>query len=187
MDTKSLQLINYGLYIICSKRGDKINGQVADTVTQVCSQPPTITVGINKGNLTHEFIHDSKVFTVSILSEDTPLSFIGNFGFKSGRDIDKFEGVDYKLGKTKAPIVLSHALAYIEAEVVNEIDVGTHTIFVGEIVDAEVIKDDKPMTYAYYHQVKRGVTPKAAPSYIEKNRIIHQNKKRENKKERGKS
>ncbi len=167
MDTKALYKLSYGLYVISSRKGDKLNAQIANTVVQVSSQPPTISVCINKENLTHEFIRDSKVFTVSILSQDAPLSFIGRFGFKSGRDIDKLEGVNHKIGESRAPIVLDHTLAYLEAKVIKDVDAGTHTIFVGELVGAEVLREGEPMTYAYYHQVKRGTTPKTAPSYIE--------------------
>ncbi|MBM3157525.1 MAG: High molecular weight rubredoxin [Chloroflexi bacterium] len=167
MDLRALYPISYGLYIVGSRKGDKINAQIANTVIQVCSEPPTISVCLNKGNLTHEYIKSSKVFTVSVLAQDTPLNFVGNFGFKSGRDINKFENVKYKLGETKAPLVLEHALSVMEAKVVNEADAGTHTIFVGELVGAEVLKEGEPMTYAYYRQVKRGTTPKTAPSYVE--------------------
>jgi rubredoxin len=123
-------------------------------------------VCINKKNLTHEFIKDSGVFTVSILSQDTPLGFIGGFGFKSGRETNKFDGVNYKLGATQAPVVLDHALAYLEAKVITDVDAGTHTDFIGEVVAAEVLNNGEPMTYAYYHQVKRGTTPKTSPSYV---------------------
>ena len=167
MNLKALYKLGYGLYVVCSKKGDKLNGQIANTVFQVCSEPPIIAVALNKQNLTNEFVSASKVFTVSILSQDTPLGFIGNFGFKSGRDVDKFSGVNYKMGETGAPIVLDNALAYIEANVINQMDVGTHTIFVGEIIGADVVKEGEPMTYAYYHQVRRGTTPKTAPTYIE--------------------
>jgi flavin reductase (DIM6/NTAB) family NADH-FMN oxidoreductase RutF/rubredoxin len=167
MNLKALYKLGYGLYIVCSRKGDKPNGQIANTVFQITSEPPTIAVSINKSNLTHEFIRESKVFTASILAQDTPLAFIGHFGFKSGRDIDKLRGINYKLGETKAPVVTDHALAYLEAKVSKELDVGTHTIFIGELVGADVIKEGEPMTYAYYHQVKRGTTPKTAPSYIE--------------------
>jgi flavin reductase (DIM6/NTAB) family NADH-FMN oxidoreductase RutF/rubredoxin len=167
MNLKALYKLGYGLYIVCSRKGDKLNGQIANTVFQITSEPPTIAVSINKSNLTHEFIRESKVFTASILAQDTPLAFIGHFGFKSGRDIDKLRGINYKLGETKAPVVTDHALAYLEAKVSKELDVGTHTIFIGELVGADVIKEGEPMTYAYYHQVKRGTTPKTAPSYIE--------------------
>jgi len=166
MNLKALYAISYGLYVIGSRKGDRLNGQIANTVIQVCSEPPTISVCINKGNLSHEFIKHSGAYTVSILSQDTPLSFIGSFGFKSGRDSDKFDGVNYRIGQTQAPIVLDNSLAYLEAKVINDVDVGTHTIFVGELVAAEVLREGEPMTYAYYHQVKRGTTPKTAPSYI---------------------
>jgi flavin reductase (DIM6/NTAB) family NADH-FMN oxidoreductase RutF len=138
-------------------------------VFQVTSEPPAIAVCINKQNLTHEFISQSKVFTTSVLSQDTPLSFIGHFGFKTGREMDKFTDINYRLGETKVPIVLDHSLAYLESRVINQVDGGTHTIFMGELVGADVLKKGEPMTYAYYHQVKRGTTPKTAPSYI-KNR-----------------
>lgn len=166
MNLSALHRLGYGMYIVCSRKGDRFNGQVANTVFQITSEPPTVAVSINKSNLTHEFINDSRVFTASVLCEATPLSFIGHFGFKSGRDIDKLKGINYKIGETKAPVVLDNAVAYLEAEVTQDIDVGTHTIFIGRIVAAEVLTEDECMTYQYYHQVKRGTTPKTAPSYI---------------------
>ena len=165
MNTKALHMISYGLYVIGSRKGDRINGQICNTVVQVSSEPPIISVCINKENLTHEYIQDSGIFSASILAQDTPLNLIGRFGFKSGRDIDKFDGINYKLGETQAPIVLDNTLAYLEAKVINSVDVGTHTIFIGDLVDAEVIAEGEPMTYAYYHLVKRGTTPKTAPSF----------------------
>ena len=165
MDPKALYNISYGLYVITSKKGEQINGQTANALIQVAAEPPAIAIGLNRKNLTNEFIKESKVFAVSILSQDTPLNLIGQFGFKSGRDINKFDQVNYKTGKTGAPIVLDNTLAYLEVKVTQEMDVGTHTLFVGEIVESEVLKDGEPMTYAYYHQVKRGTTPKTAPTY----------------------
>ena len=167
MNTKALYKLGYGLYVVTSRKGSQLNGQIANTVFQITSEPPTIAVSINKNNLTHEFITESKVLAVSVLSQDTPLSFIGHFGFKSGRDIDKLSGINYKIGETGAPAVTDNTLAYLEAKVTKEVDVGTHTIFIGELVGAEVIKEGEPMTYAYYQQVKRGTTPKTAPSYVE--------------------
>jgi len=167
MNQKALHQLSYGLYVVCSRKGDRLNGQIANTVVQVTSEPPTIAVSINKSNLTHQFIAASKVLTASVLSRDTPLSFIGHFGFKSGREIDKLEGVNYKIGETGAPVVTDNTLAYLEARVIQQLAVGTHTIFVGELVAADVLDEGEPMTYTYYHQVKRGTTPKTAPSYIE--------------------
>jgi len=165
MDAKALYLISYGMYIICSKKGDKINGQTANSVVQVASEPPIISVCINKQNLTHEFIKESKVFTASVIAQTAPLKLIGGFGFKSGRDVNKFEGVKYKIGQSGAPVILDNTLGYLEAKVIDSVDAKTHTIFVGELVGAEVLAEGEPMTYAYYHLVKRGTTPKSAPSF----------------------
>lgn len=167
MDLKTLFKIGYGMYLVTSKKGDKINSQVANTVFQITSEPPTIAVSINKKNFTHECISECKKFTISILSKDTPLKFIGNFGFKSGRDVNKFENVNYKIGVTGVPIVLDNTVGYIELETIATFDVGTHTIFVGKVVNAEVLNDTEPMTYAYYHEVKRGTTSKNAPTYVD--------------------
>ena len=167
MNPKALQKLGYGLYVVTSRMGDRLNGQIANTVFQITSEPPTVAVSINKNNLTWQFIKDSRVFAVSVLSQDTPLFFIGRFGFKSGREVDKLDGVNYRIGQTKAPLVIDNAVSYMEAKVTKEMDVGTHTVFVGEIVDADILNEKAGMTYDYYHQVKRGTTPKAAPSYVE--------------------
>ncbi len=167
MNPSALHKLGYGMYLVSSRKGDRLNGQIANTVFQITSEPPTIAVSINKSNLTHEFIKESKVFAASALCQRTPLSFIGRFGFKSGRDIDKFEGINYKTGETQAPVVIDNAVAYLEAKITQEVDVGTHTIFIGELVNADVVSEEECMTYAYYHQVKRGTTPRTAPSYIE--------------------
>ena len=167
MNTKALFNLGYGLYVVTSKKGDKLNGQIANTVFQITSEPPTVAVSINKKNLTWEYIKETGVFAVSIICQDAPLSFIGNFGFKSGRDTDKLAGINYKSGQTGAPIVLDNTNSYLEARVTGNLDVGTHTIFVGEIIDGDVLNEKPGMTYAYYHQVKRGTTPKTAPSYVE--------------------
>lgn len=168
MDLSALYKLGYGMYVIGSYKGDKLNAQIANTVFQITSEPPTVAVSINKSNLTHEYIKASRVFAASILCQASPLAYIGGFGFKSGRDVDKLANVNYKIGETKAPVILDHATAYLEAEVIQEVDVGTHTIFIGRIVAAEVLTDDVCMTYDYYHQVKRGTTPKTASSYIAK-------------------
>ena len=166
MNVKALHKLSYGLYVISSRGGDRINGQIANAVFQVTSEPPTLAVCINKQNLTHELIKESEVFTVSVLSHETPLSFIGRFGFKSGREIDKFAGVDHIIGQTRAPVVTEHTLAYLEGTVMGEMDVGTHTVFTAQLVEADIVREGEPMTYAYYHEVKRGAIPKSAPSYI---------------------
>ncbi|RPJ63281.1 MAG: High molecular weight rubredoxin [Dehalococcoidia bacterium] len=166
MDLDALHYLTYGLFAVSSFKENKINCQIANTVIQICSNPQIISAVINKNNLTHEYISSSKVFSASILSIDTPIKFIGNLGFKSGRDTDKFAEIKYKVGMTKTPVVLDYTLACLEARVINQIDIFTHTIFLGELVNSEMISTGEPMTYAYYQQVKRGTTPKTAPSYI---------------------
>ncbi len=167
MNIKALHSITYGLYLVGSSKDSKVNAQVANTVIQVCSEPVKLAVAINTKNYTHEIIDSRKAFSVSILTQETPLSFIGTFGFKCGRDLNKFEGINYRISDNKLPIILDNSLAYLEAKVTNQINVGTHTIFIGELIDADILKDGEPMTYAYYHQVKRGTTPKTAATYIE--------------------
>jgi flavin reductase (DIM6/NTAB) family NADH-FMN oxidoreductase RutF/rubredoxin len=165
MNSEALRKISCGMYIITSGK-DRCNGQIANTVFQVTSEPETVAVCINRENLTHELIEQSQIFAVSALSKDAPLKFIGGFGFRSGREIDKFEGVNFKIGKTGTRIVLDNSIAYLEAEVIDEIEVGTHTLFIGKVIDADILSGEEPMTYAYYHEVKRGTTPSSAPTYI---------------------
>lgn len=168
MNEKALFKLTYGVHVITSKKGDRLNGQIANTAIQISYEPKTILVSINKNNLTHEYIKDSKMFAVSIVAQDAPLSMIGQFGFKSGREADKFEGINYKLTSNGLPYVTEHTLSYLEVKVLQEVDAGTHTIFIGEVVGAEVLKEGIPMTYAYYHEVKRGSVPKTAPTYSPK-------------------
>lgn len=176
MNLSALYKISYGMYIVGSHKGDKINAQIANSVMQISSEPPTVAASINKKNLTHEYIRESKVFSVSVLCQTTPLQFIGNFGFKSGRDTDKFKDIKYKPGETSSPIILDNTNAYFEVEVLQDTDAGTHTIFVGRIAAAEVLNDLPLMTYEYYHLVKKGMTPKTAPSYIPKEEEVKMDK-----------
>ncbi|MFH1782269.1 MAG: flavin reductase [Candidatus Omnitrophota bacterium] len=167
MDPNVLHNIGYGMYIVSSFKGDKLNGQIVNTLFQITSSPITIGISINKENLTHDYIETSKKFSASILIEDTPLNFIGKFGFKSGRDGDKFKDIEHKVLDSGCPVVLDHSLGYIEAKVINKLDCFTHTLFIGEMSDARVLKIGKALTYDYYHQVKQGTTPRSAPTFIE--------------------
>ncbi len=165
MDRNALHKLGYGVYVVTSGKEDKCNGQIANTVFQISSEPAIIAVSINKNNYTHDLLKKTGVFAVSVLSKNAPLKFIGSFGFRCGRDVNKFDGVNFKIGKTGARIVLDSVVAYIEAEVVQEVDAGTHTLFIGKAVNAEIVNDEDPMTYAFYHEVKRGTTPQSAPTY----------------------
>jgi len=167
VNKKVFYKISYGLYVVSSKNGGKMNAQIANSVFQASAEPPLIAVCLNKENLTHSFIKESGVFAVSILAKDTPLKFIGHFGFKSGRDTDKFKEAEYKTGLTGAPLITQNCLGYLECEVAGSMDACTHTIFTGKVAEAEEIKDGEPMTYAYYHNVKNGVSPKTSPASTE--------------------
>ena len=157
--------LSYGLYIVTSKDEGRLNGEVVNTVIQVTSEPPRVAVIINKKNLTHEFILNSKVFSASVLEESTPMIFLGPFGFRSGRDVDKLSKVDFKEGMTGCPLITEHALSVLEAEVIDQIDLGTHTVFIGNVVSSEILKKGSPLTYQYYHQVLKGKSPPNAPTY----------------------
>ena len=167
MNPKALYKISYGIYIITSKKDGKFNGQIANTVFQTTAEPAMIAVCLNKQNLTHEFVQASKVLAASVLSTEAPMDLIGRFGFKSGRDINKLEGISSTMGVTGVPIVTDFAVAYLEAEVVATMSAETHTLFLAKVVNAEILDEKaEPMTYAFYHQVKRGTAPKTAPTYI---------------------
>jgi len=166
LDTKTFFNISYGMYIVSSLDGDKLNAQIANTVFQITAEPPKIGISLNKQNLTCEFIKKSGVFSVTILSKETSMNFIGNFGFKSGRDFNKFDKIIYKTGINGAPIVTENAIGYLEAKVTGSIDAGTHIVFLAEITDAQIVKAGEPMTYSYYHNVKKGSSPKTAPTYL---------------------
>ena len=157
--------LSYGLYIVTSRLDGKLNGQIVNTVLQVTSEPPRVAVIINKDNLTHEYISKSKVFGASVLDTSTPMTFIGLFGFKSGRNVDKLSQVEFTEGATGAPLVTDHCLSVLEARVIEQVDVGTHTLFVGDVVSADVLRSGEPLTYAYYHTHLKGKSPKTAPTF----------------------
>lgn len=166
MDPNVLHNLSYGMYIVSSNNGDKMNAQIANTVFQITSEPVTIAISINKQNLTHEFIEASGHFSVSVLSEEAPLQFIGKFGFKTGRKEEKFKDINCNRSESGCPVVLDYAICYLEAKVTCKFDCGTHTLFVGQMTCSEMIKPAKPMTYEYYHLVKKGTTPRSAPTFI---------------------
>ena len=166
INIQSLMDVTYGLYVISSKDGEKINGCIGNAITQTSAEPPTMAVCINQKHLTHEYIEESGVFTISILAKDLPRKVLGDFGFQSGREVDKFTDIDYILGETGAPILNEYTISYIEAEVIDKVEVETHTLFIGKIVKSDYIDQNKePLTYDYYHNVMKGKSPKSAPTY----------------------
>lgn len=158
--------LSYGLYIVTSRDGERMNGQIATAAMQVTAVPPKIVVCLSKETLTHELLIKSGKFGITVLDQEITMQEIGPWGFRSGRDIDKFRNAHYRIGvETGVPLVLDHALSVLEAKVIDTVDVGTHTMFVGEVEGAQRLREGKPLTYDYYQKEKKGKSPKNAPTY----------------------
>jgi flavin reductase (DIM6/NTAB) family NADH-FMN oxidoreductase RutF/rubredoxin len=167
MNHDTFSRITYGLYVVSSTNGRQANGYVANTVFQVTAKPARFAIACNKDNYTCDLIRQSQVYAISILQQDTKAELLGLFGYKSGRTLDKYAAVRHRLGQTGAPILLEDTLGWFECRVVQTIDVGTHLLFVGEVLDGDVIDSSHaPLTYAYYRDVKKGKAPKNAPTYL---------------------
>ncbi len=168
MNEKALYTLNYGVYVVSTKSKGKLNGQIANVVFQITAEPPKIAVCLSKENLTHALVSESEIFNVSVLGKCCTMKLIGNFGFRSGRDIDKFKDYDYIIGKNGAPIVTDSAVAYLECAVESSMHLGGYTLFVGKVTEGDILQDEVPMTYAYYHIELKGKEPKTAPTYRKK-------------------
>ena len=167
MDTKALFKLGYGLYVIGTELDGKTAGCTANTVVQITGDPVQIAVGLNKANYTSEMIHKSGKLTVSILDKSAEMDLIANFGFQSSRTADKFHtsGQPFVTDAWQVPYLAEHTSAVLSAKVVNTMDCGTHTLFLCEVTDAQILSKEEPMTYAYYHSdVKNKKKPaEAAP------------------------
>lgn len=163
MDEKALWTMSYGMYLVTARADGRANGQIANAVFQVTAQPPRLAIAINKKNFTHDLIRDGGWFAFSVLAETVPMEFIGLFGFKSGRDVDKLAQTTVREG-LHVPLVVEHSIAVTEAKVLQAVDGGSHTVFIGEAVGAEVLSAAAPLTYAGYH-ARKGKAPKNAPTY----------------------
>lgn len=164
----ALSNITYGMYLVGSKYDKKYSACISTTVSQSTAEPETIIVTINKNNYTHELITKSGDINISILSTKNDFNFISKFGFVSGRDVNKLEGIEYINIENNVPVVTENVIAYICAKVINKFDVLTHTIFHARVMKAENINVEKklvPMTYEYYTKVIKGKSPKNAPTY----------------------
>lgn len=169
---EALFRVSYGLYIVSSGNKERGNGYISNTVFQVTAEPPRFAATCNKNNLTAEFIRKTGSFSVSVLHQDTAPEIFGRFGYKSGRDLDKMEGMNVIYGETGVPVVLNDCIAYLEFSLVETFDVGTHLIFIGELIRSEIVNDSKePLTYLHYRKVRKGVAPKNAPTYVDKSKL----------------
>ncbi len=150
--------VTHGLYILTSKSEGKINGQCLDALMQVTNAPPRITIGVGKSSLTHDMIHESGRFCVSVLDRKDPTSGdnVRRFGFQSGHDVDKFAGFEYELNEFGIPF-LPNAVAVYDCTVLPEktVDLGTHSLFVASVDRAGTREDGEPLTYNEYRRTLR--------------------------------
>ncbi len=151
MDNKIMQKLSYGLYLLTVKVDGKQNGCIINTAVQVTSNPNRIAIAVNKQNYTCELIQKAGAFNINAISESAPFSLFERFGFCCGREKDKFEGFAYGRSKNTLPILTEHSCGYISAVVDKELDLGSHMLFIADVFDGEVVSNENPMTYAYYH------------------------------------
>ncbi len=170
---EALFKISYGLFIVSSGDKKRGNGFISNTVFQVTSEPPKFAICCNKDNYTAEFIQRTNTFSVSVLHTAASPDLFGRFGYKTGKDFNKLEGLNVKYGEsTGVPIVLNDSIAFLECRLIQTVDVGTHFLFIGELLHSEILDDSKePITYMYYRQVRKGVAPQNAPTYVDKSKL----------------
>ena len=166
MDATALYKFQSGLYVVSAATEDDYGACVINTGLQVTAQPLQVMVAVNKQNYTQGVIAKAGHFALCPITEEADMPYIGRFGFRTSTEFAKFEGIEKAetvLGDPYTPVA---AACVIACEVVQTVDVGTHTIFVGEVKDAQVLSGATPMTYAYYHSTLKGKTPPKASSYI---------------------
>lgn len=170
MNNSALHNINCGLFVLTAKDGSKQNGCIINTVMQVTSQPVKISITVNKDNYTTELIKKTGKFNVSCIDESAKFDLFKRFGFVSGRDTDKFEDFsDFEIAPNGINYICKNANAFMSAEVVETIDVGTHYLFVAEVVEAEVLSELPSASYSYYH---KNIKPKPEKKTSEKTRWV---------------
>ncbi|MBR7185882.1 MAG: flavin reductase [Clostridia bacterium] len=165
MNQKALFKLSYGVYICTSWDEGRPVGCIANSAMQITSSPMTVAVSINKKNYTHKCIVDSDHFAITVLAEDSDPKLIGRFGFRTSENFDKFEETQYAVrGKMPVP---GDGVAYLSCKVISKMDAVTHTVFLGEVYDCDLLREGKPMTYAYYHEVLKGKTAANAPTFVQ--------------------
>ena len=143
--------LSYGLFVLTARDGAKDNGCIINTVTQLTDTPKRISIAVNKANLTHDMIQKTGMFNVSVLSNDAPFAIFQHYGFQSGRDVDKFAGVQGMARATNGVYYLPYCTnAFISARVTQTIEFETHTLFIADVTEARQLSDVPSMTYAYY-------------------------------------
>lgn len=153
MDLKAIYNISYGLFVLTAKDNEKDNGCIINTCIQVTSTPNRISITVNKQNYTHDMIKKTRKFNVSILDESAEFGIFEHFGFKSGTNTNKFLNPQMLTRSENGIVYLPAGTnAYISGEVIDEIDLGTHTMFIADVTDAKVLSEIPSVTYTYYHK-----------------------------------
>ena len=166
-DLTALFKIGYGLYVLTTRDGEKENGCIVNAVSQVTDTPLRVAVTVNKSNYTHELITKTGKMNVNCLSTDAPFGIFEWFGFASGRDKDKMDGMNVSHSENGIPYLNFFTNAFISLEVETSVDLGTHTMFICNVTEAQVLNDKESMTYAYYHaNVKPKPQPKEKKGYV---------------------
>lgn len=150
MDSKAMFNLSYGLFILTARDGKKDNGCIVNTVGQVTSQPNRISLTVNKSNYTHDMILRTKEFNVSVLAENSKFETYRHWGFQSGRNTDKLESVSFKRSANGLVYITDETNSYLSAKVVSSMDLGTHTLFIAEVTDGEVLSQNPSATYSFY-------------------------------------
>ena len=152
MDNTAFFKLSYGLFVVTAHEGDKDNGCITNTVVQQTITPNRISVTINKNNYTHDRIKRTGVFNVSVLSEKAKFETFKHWGFQSGKDVDKTMGITYFRLENGVIYIVDGVNAVMCAKVEQEVDLGTHTMFIAEVTDAFSTEEDSSATYAFYHK-----------------------------------
>lgn len=165
MNNKAFFKLSYGLYVVSSSCDGKDSACIANTFVQVTSEPARVCITLNKNNYTTSLIENSCVYNVGVLLDDIDMDVIRRFGFQSGKDVNKFDGIDYEVDCQNIKQITEGIAASFSVKVISMTDVGTHIMFVGDVIDCKVINGGEVLTYANYHNKKNGTTPKNASSY----------------------
>ena len=150
-DMSALFRIGYGLYVVTSHDGQRDNGLIVNTVSQVSDSPDRVAVTINKTNYSHHVIKQTGKLNVNCLSVEAPFSVFENFGFRSGRNVDKFEGIAEVRSDNGLRILPQYVSASMSLQVEQYVDLGSHGMFVCSVTEARVLSDKETMTYNYYY------------------------------------
>lgn len=165
MDLTAFFTMSYGLYVVSSEADGLKAGCIINTATQVTAEPPRMMVAVHKDNVTADVIAKAGKFAVTAIDKTADMPYIGNFGFRSSNTFDKFEKYGEERTGNGCPYSPQHICAVFSCDLIETVDVGTHYLFIGDVVEAERVSDEEPLTYSYYHSTLKGKTPPKASSY----------------------